>query len=73
MDVEVLIPAFIVIVIGGMGSLKGSLVGSMVIGMADTFGKAYMPELSMFLIYLAMIVILLVRPHGLFGHESASM
>jgi len=53
--------------------LKGSLVGSLVIGMADTFGKAYMPEMAMFLIYLAMIVILLVRPHGLFGHESASM
>ena len=61
MDAEVLIPAFIVIVIGGMGSLKGSLVGSMVIGMADTFGKAFMPDMAMFLIYLAMIAILLAR------------
>ena len=73
MDADALIPAFIVIVIGGMGSLKGSLVGSMVIGLADTFGKAFMPEMAMFLIYLAMIVILLVRPHGLYGHQGESV
>ena len=66
-DVEVLIPAFIVIVVGGMGSLKGAFVGSIVIGMADTFGKAYLPETAMFLTYVAMILILLVRPGGLFG------
>lgn len=66
-DVEVLIPAFIVIVAGGMGSLKGAFVGSLVIGIADTLGKAYLPEMAMFLTYLAMILILLVRPAGLFG------
>jgi branched-subunit amino acid ABC-type transport system permease component len=66
-DVEILIPAFIVIVIGGMGSLKGAFVGSLLIGEADTFGKAYLPETAMFLIYLTMIVILLARPHGLLG------
>jgi branched-subunit amino acid ABC-type transport system permease component len=66
-DVEVLIPAFIVIVVGGMGSLKGAFVGSLVIGMADTFGKAYLPDTAMFLTYVAMILILIVRPGGLFG------
>jgi branched-subunit amino acid ABC-type transport system permease component len=66
-DVEILIPAFIVIVVGGMGSLKGAFVGSLVIGIADTLGKAYLPEMAMFLTYLAMILILLVRPAGLFG------
>jgi branched-subunit amino acid ABC-type transport system permease component len=66
-DIEVLIPAFIVIVVGGMGSLKGAFVGSLVIGIADTLGKAYLPEMAMFLTYLAMILILLVRPAGLFG------
>jgi branched-subunit amino acid ABC-type transport system permease component len=66
-DVEVLIPAFIVIVIGGMGSLKGAFVGSLLIGITDTFGKAYVPEAAMFLTYLAMIGVLLVRPAGLFG------
>jgi branched-subunit amino acid ABC-type transport system permease component len=66
-DVEVLIPAFIVVAIGGLGSLRGSFIGALIIGFADTFGKAYMPDAAMFLIYLAMIVILLVRPRGLFG------
>ena len=66
-DVEVLIPAFIVIVVGGMGSLKGAFVGSLVVGLTDTFGKAYLPDTAMFLTYIAMIFILLLRPGGLFG------
>jgi branched-subunit amino acid ABC-type transport system permease component len=70
-DVEVLIPAFIVVAIGGLGSLRGSFIGSLIIGFADIFGKAYLPDASMFIIYLAMIVILLVRPHGLFGLDPA--
>jgi branched-subunit amino acid ABC-type transport system permease component len=69
-DVEVLIPAFIVIVVGGMGSLKGAFVGSLLIGIADTFGKAYLPEMAMFLTYMTMILVLLVRPSGLFGQAQ---
>lgn len=74
MDAEILIPAFIVIVIGGMGSLRGAFVGSLLIGIADTFGKAYLPSMALFLIYLVMAVVLLVRPQGLFGiaHSHAS-
>ena len=67
MDTEILIPAFIVIVIGGMGSLRGAFIGSLLIGEADTFGKAYFPSLALFLIYLVMALVLLVRPQGLFG------
>jgi branched-chain amino acid transport system permease protein len=67
MDTEILIPAFIVIVIGGMGSLRGAFIGSLLIGVADTFGKAYLPSLALFLIYLVMAAVLLVRPQGLFG------
>lgn len=70
-DVAVLIPAFIVIVVGGMGSLKGAFIASLAIGLADTFGKAYLPDFSMFLIYATMILILLLRPHGLFGQDPA--
>jgi branched-chain amino acid transport system permease protein len=66
-DAEIMIPAFIVIVIGGMGSLRGAFVGSMLIGEADTFGKAYLPSASLFLIYLVMALVLLARPQGLFG------
>jgi branched-chain amino acid transport system permease protein len=67
MDTEILIPAFIVIVIGGMGSLRGAFIGSLLIGEADTFGKAYFPSLALFLIYLVMAAVLLIRPQGLFG------
>src|SRR6195256_4645657 len=67
MDTEILIPAFIVIVIGGMGSLRGAFVGSLLIGEIDTFGKAYFPSLALFLVYLVMAVVLLARPQGLFG------
>src|SRR6202045_2418209 len=67
MDAEILIPAFIVIVIGGMGSLRGAFAGSLLIGVADTFGKAYLPSMALFLIYLVMALVLLARPQGLFG------
>jgi branched-chain amino acid transport system permease protein len=67
MDTEILIPAFIVIVVGGMGSLRGAFVGSLLIGIADTFGKAYFQSVALYLIYLAMAAVLLIRPQGLFG------
>jgi branched-subunit amino acid ABC-type transport system permease component len=67
MDVEILIGTLLVVVIGGMGSLKGALVASVLIGEADTFGKAYFPEGTMFVIYLVMVAVLLFRPTGLFG------
>jgi len=67
MDSEVMIPAFIVIVVGGMGSLRGAFVGSVLIGMADTFGKTYVPSMALFLIYLVMAVVLMTRPQGFFG------
>src|SRR6476469_4612554 len=67
MDTEILIPAFIVIVIGGMGSLRGAFIGSLLIGEIDTCGNAYFPSLALFVIYVVMAVVLLVRPQGLFG------
>jgi len=73
LDAEIMIPAFIVIVIGGMGSLRGAFMGSMLIGEADTFGKAYFPEIALFLIYLLMAAVLLVRPQGLFGIKYAGL
>jgi branched-subunit amino acid ABC-type transport system permease component len=67
MGVSILIPALIVVVVGGLGSLKGSLVGSLIIGQAETFGKAWLPGVSMLMIYLVMALIVLLRPQGLFG------
>jgi branched-chain amino acid transport system permease protein len=67
MGVSVLIPALIVVVVGGLGSLKGSLVGSLIIGQAETFGKVWLPGVSMLMIYVVMALIVLLRPQGLFG------
>jgi branched-subunit amino acid ABC-type transport system permease component len=67
MGASILIPALIVVVVGGLGSLKGSLAGSLVIGQAETFGKVWLPGASMVIIYVVMALILLFRPQGLFG------
>jgi branched-subunit amino acid ABC-type transport system permease component len=67
MGAGILVPALIVVVVGGLGSLKGSLVGSLIIGQAETFGKAWLPGASMLMIYLVMALIVLLRPQGLFG------
>jgi branched-subunit amino acid ABC-type transport system permease component len=67
MGAAILIPALIVVVVGGLGSLKGSLVGSLVIGQAETFGKVWLPGAGMVMIYIVMAVVLLWRPQGLSG------
>jgi branched-subunit amino acid ABC-type transport system permease component len=67
MGVEILVRTLIVVVVGGLGSLKGSLAGSLLLGQAETFGKAWLPDVSMFVIYGVMAAVLLVRPRGLFG------
>jgi len=70
LDFEILILAVVVVVIGGLGSLKGAFWGAILIGVADTFGKAIIPEFSLFIIFAVMAVVLLVRPSGLFGLEG---
>jgi branched-subunit amino acid ABC-type transport system permease component len=67
MGVSVLIPALIVVIVGGLGSLKGSLVGSLLIGQAETFGKVWLPGVSMLMIYIVVALIVVLRPQGLFG------
>jgi branched-chain amino acid transport system permease protein len=71
LDGEILIPAFIVVVIGGLGSLRGAFVSSLLVGLIDTLGKAYFPDFALFAIYLLMVVVLLTRPNGLFGVGKA--
>jgi branched-chain amino acid transport system permease protein len=72
MDMSVLILALIVVVVGGPGNLKGAVVGSLIIGMADTFGVVLLPEFSSFLIYFIMAAVLLFRPHGLMPAKAFS-
>lgn len=67
LDFEVLLLAVVVVVIGGIGSLSGAFVGSIMVGLIDTFGKASFPEISYFTLFVPVILILLLRPLGLFG------
>jgi len=67
MSFDILLFAVAVMVIGGMGYIEGALLGAMVIGLIDSFGKVYFPDFAMFTIYVAMVIILLVRPIGLLG------
>ncbi|MEX2128259.1 MAG: branched-chain amino acid ABC transporter permease [Xanthobacteraceae bacterium] len=69
LDFQILPIAFAVVIIGGMGSLVGAAVGSLLVGLADNFGKALFPEISYFTLYAPMVLILAVKPTGLFGRE----
>jgi branched-chain amino acid transport system permease protein len=66
-DSEVLPYAFVVVIVGGLGSLPGAMVGSLIVGLLDNFGKALFPELAYFTLFAPMAVILALRPTGLFG------
>lgn len=63
---HVLIICFVVVVIGGIGSIKGALVAALLIGLVDTFGKVFLPAASGVLVYVLMAVVLLWKPNGLF-------
>ena len=69
LDFEVLPIAFAVVIIGGMGSLTGAAIGSMLVGLADNFGKALFPEVAYFSLYAPMVLILAMKPTGLLGRE----
>jgi branched-chain amino acid transport system permease protein len=69
LDFEMLPLAFAVVIIGGMGSLGGAAIGALAVGLADNFGKALFPEISYFTLYAPMVLILAVKPTGLFGRE----
>ncbi len=65
MDVSIIILVLIVVVVGGLGSLRGAILGSVLIGFADTFGKILLPQFAMMMIYLVMALALIFRPSGL--------
>ena len=66
MDMEVLVLTLIVVVVGGPGSLKGAIVGSLLIGFVDSFGKVYIPQLAQIIIYAVMALTILFKPDGLY-------
>lgn len=59
--------AMMVVIVGGTGSIQGALIGGLIIGLLDSFGKAYFPQFAYFIIYVALILILLFKPSGLLG------
>jgi branched-chain amino acid transport system permease protein len=67
MGVDALILAFVVVVIGGLGSLEGALVGALIVGFVRTLGIMYFAEIELAVLYLIAAVVLFVRPAGLFG------
>ncbi len=69
LDFEMLPLAFAVVIIGGMGSLGGAAIGALAVGLADNFGKALFPEISYFTLYAPMVLILAIKPTGLFGRD----
>ncbi|HEY7662832.1 MAG TPA: branched-chain amino acid ABC transporter permease [Xanthobacteraceae bacterium] len=70
LDQDMLPLALVVVILGGTGSLLGSFVGSMVIGFIYNFGQALVPELAYFVLFLPMLLVLVLRPQGLFGRQA---
>jgi branched-chain amino acid transport system permease protein len=70
MGMDVLIMSFIVVVVGGLGSLKGALVGSLLVGLTRSFTVVFYAELEMPLLFLIAVIILVARPQGLFGQTT---
>jgi branched-chain amino acid transport system permease protein len=70
MGVDALVLAFIVVVIGGLGSLEGALVGAVIVGGVRELGINMFPEIELVVLYLIAVIVLLVRPAGLFGRAA---
>ncbi|MEJ2556629.1 MAG: branched-chain amino acid ABC transporter permease [Anaerolineae bacterium] len=69
-DREILLFGLVVVIIGGMGSLEGAVVGSLLVGLVDAFGKALVPDFAYFTQFGPMVLMLALRPWGLFGRKE---
>ena len=67
LDNQMLMTALVIVIIGGFGTLQGAFLGSLIIGFAEVFTKIWLPEVSLFIVFVAMAIILLLRPKGLLG------
>ncbi|MGH9246760.1 MAG: branched-chain amino acid ABC transporter permease [Acidimicrobiales bacterium] len=67
MDIDVIVEAFAVVIIGGLGSLVGTAVGALLVGLAFAFGILWVPEAALAIVFLIMVAVLAWRPQGLFG------
>ncbi|MGA8001250.1 MAG: branched-chain amino acid ABC transporter permease, partial [Pseudolabrys sp.] len=71
MAIEFVIEAFAVVVIGGLGSMRGALVGALIVGLIRALAIVFVPELEVLAIYVIVICVLIFRPMGLFGRSLA--
>jgi branched-chain amino acid transport system permease protein len=67
---EILVYALVVVIIGGLGSLGGAMIGALIVGLLDAYGRWLLPEFSYFVLFAPMAVLLLVRPRGIAGKEA---
>jgi branched-chain amino acid transport system permease protein len=67
LDKTILILALVVVVIGGLGSIRGALIGALVIGQVESLGRALIPEFASFILFGTLAVVLIVAPRGLFA------
>ena len=72
MDFTILAPVFVVVVIGGMGSLPGAYLAAVIISVLNVFGVTYLPQSTLVLMYVVMVAVLMVRPYGLLGREEVA-
>jgi branched-chain amino acid transport system permease protein len=70
MAATMIIDAFVIVIIGGMGSFPGSLLGAVLVAFVQVFGEYYLPDLALAFMYLLMLFVLVVRPGGLLGKEA---
>lgn len=69
-DLSILVQSFVVAVVGGLGSIKGAMLGAIIIGLAESFGATYFSNIAEASIYVVMVIVLIIRPRGLFGQEE---
>jgi branched-chain amino acid transport system permease protein len=72
MDFNILTAVFVVVVIGGMGSLPGAYLAAVIISVLNVFGVAYLPQSTLVLMFIVMVLVLMIRPYGLFGREEVA-
>jgi len=70
MDIEIIVECFAVVVIGGMGSLPGTLLGSLIVGEVYAFGILVAPRMALAFVFIVMAVVLIIRPWGILGRPE---
>lgn len=70
-DVQVILRAFVIVVIGGLGSLRGALVASVLVGVVESLGILWVPKASLVIVFALLVGVLAIRPQGLFGTRTA--